>query len=153
MMQTTSMICMEVRQDECFDVFLRDPHTSNLRADFILRANVHAKRTPVVRMPPRIVIRVGTLRCFPRVDDDDALWMVDYPRVDGQPFGPSGVSKDSDQPTRLPDAVRRLYVDRACLDSMDADLHSSLLSAGASSALASRSSSRASSPGAPRPAT
>src|SRR5215212_3750550 len=133
MLQTTSMICMEVCQDECFDVFLRDSHTSKLRADFILRANVHAKRTTVVRMPVRIVIRVGTLRCLPRIDDNDAFWMVDYPRVDGQPLGPSGVSKDSNQPTRLPDAVCRLNVDRARLNGMDVDLHSSLLSAGASS--------------------
>src|SRR5829696_10085401 len=73
-------------------------------------------------MPVRIVIRVGTLRCFSCVDDDDFLWMVDDPRVDGQPLGPSGVSKDSNQPTWLPDAVRRLYVDRACLNGMDIDL-------------------------------
>src|SRR5829696_7220323 len=133
MMQTTSMVCVEVRQDECFDIFLRYSHTSKLRADFLLRANIHAERITVVRMPVRIVIRLGTLRCFPRVDDDDPLWMIDHPRVDGQPLGPSGVSEDPNQPTRLPDAVCRLDVDRARLNGMDVDLHSSLLSAAASS--------------------
>jgi hypothetical protein len=80
----------------------------------------------------RIVVRVGTLRSFPRVDDDDPLWMVDYPCIDGQPLGPSGVSEDSNQPTWLPDAVCRLNVDRARLYGMDVDLHRALLSAEAS---------------------
>ena len=36
----------------------------------------------------RIVIWVGTLRCFSRVYDDDSLWVVDYPSVYWQPLGP-----------------------------------------------------------------
>ena len=56
-----------------------------------------------------------------RVDDDDALRMVDYPGVRGEPFGPVSISEDrepSSQPASAPFDLRSLDPDGTGLDGM-----------------------------------
>ncbi len=42
MRQTTSMVCVQVGQEERFDISAFDSHTSKLRADFFLWPNIQA---------------------------------------------------------------------------------------------------------------
>ena len=77
------MVGVEMREDDLADISSANAPCMQLRAEFLVGMHGKASGAPVERMPPWVISAVVDPRRFPRVDDDDSLFVLDDPGVHG----------------------------------------------------------------------
>ena len=93
-----------------------------LRRDLVLRLELEAREAEV-RVPPRVIARLRRLRRLTRVEEADAVGMIDRERVDGQRLVAPAARQIPQRPRaplaahapgRQRDGSRRRHVTWAC---------------------------------------
>src|SRR5215216_4606831 len=115
------MIGVKMRQHDRANLLWLDTDLPQLGADLLLGCHVDARRGAVEGVPPREVAGFGRPGRFPGIHHDDALGVLDRPRVDREPPRPRVVQKHSRGPTAPAPKLCRLDLYAARLEGMDSD--------------------------------
>ncbi|HSL64457.1 MAG TPA: hypothetical protein VK874_07330 [Gaiellaceae bacterium] len=85
------VIGVQVRQHDAVDVLRREADALELRPDLLLRLDPLADAEAEVRVPPGEVAALSDSGGLARVDEQQALRVLDEERVDRQRLGPPAV--------------------------------------------------------------